>query len=131
MSKRNYSQYSKKNDEVIVEPVVETETEMEITTTPATVEPTPEVDTAVVTEKVEKKSKKSKPQPVNVTGTVVNCAKLNVRVKADVASNVVCILDAASEIEINVAKSTKDWVSVCTATGIEGYCMRKFINADL
>lgn len=127
MSKHNYSQYSKKNNEVIEAPVVETD-DVEVTVTPANVDPIPEVDSTIVTEKTEKKPD---PKPVNVTGTVVNCAKLNVRAKADVTADVVCVLNAASEIEVNVAKSTKDWVKVCTATGIDGYCMRKFVNVNL
>lgn len=126
MSKHNYSQYAKKNNdavqtavepEVTVTPAVVEDVEthaVDVTVTPAVVEPTPEVD-----------------KPVAVTGTVVNCAKLNVRAKADATADVLCVLDAASEIEVDVEKSTKDWVSVHTATGIEGYCMRKFINVNL
>ena len=118
MSKHNYTQYSKKNENYTA-PVVEEET----------VETA--VETAVEPEVVEVKAVETKVEPVTITGTVANCAKLNVRAEASATAEVVCVLDAASEIEINVAKSNAEWFSVTTATGVEGYCMRKFIQADL
>lgn len=69
--------------------------------------------------------------PETVIGMVSGCAKLNVRAEANLFSDVVCILDNTSEIEINVEKSDKDWFYICTASGIEGYCMRKFVEAHL
>ena len=120
MSKHNYSQYSsnKKNnhytdqtgkDEVFntfnVEPS-QTLTLMDET-----------VDTVALPETVE--------------GVVINCAKLNVRAEPSVDADVICVLNANSEIEINVTKSTDKWFNVCTATGIEGYCMRQYVDARL
>lgn len=69
--------------------------------------------------------------PKTVTGTIAGCAKLNVRSDASLFADVVCTLDVMSEIMIDVDKSTKDWLYICTATGIEGYCMRKFVDAHL
>ena len=69
--------------------------------------------------------------PKTVEGMVVGCAKLNVRAEANLFSDVVCTLDATSEIEIDVEKSDKDWLYICTASGIEGYCMRKYVEAHL
>lgn len=146
MSKHNYNQYSNKNKqnnpnsnnpisqqkkpgriepkEVEVKPMVaKTEPKVEIKPTPKPVA-APEVK--MVEETVETVA-----LPETVEGTVVNCAKLNVRVAPDITSEVVGVLDAMSEIEINVAKSTDEWFHVCTAIGIEGYCMRKFIEAYL
>lgn len=129
MSKHNYSQYSnKKNDsadsvtrpklapidlpdEVFVAPEVKRE-----------VETAPEL----VIETVETVAK-----PETVKGTVFNCARLNVRAEPSVDGDVVCVLNVASEIEVNVAKSTAEWFYVCTATGAEGYCMKKFVDARL
>lgn len=73
----------------------------------------------------------TKPLPETVEGVVTGCAKLNVRSEASLFADVVCVLDAMSEIEIDVNKSDKDWFYVCTATGIEGYCMRKYVEAHL
>lgn len=69
--------------------------------------------------------------PKTVTGVVANCAKLNVRMEPNTDSDVVCVLNIMSEFEIDVEKSNKDWFHICTATGIEGYCMRKFVDAHL
>jgi hypothetical protein len=73
----------------------------------------------------------TKSLPEMVEGVVSGCAKLNVRSDASLFADVVCTLDVMSEIMIDVNKSTKDWLYVCTATGIEGYCMKKFVDARL
>lgn len=73
----------------------------------------------------------TKTMPALVEGNVVGCAKLNVRSDASLFADVVCVLDVMSELMIDVNKSTKDWLYVCTATGIEGYCMKKFVDARL
>lgn len=69
--------------------------------------------------------------PKVVEGVVANCAKLNVRAEPSMDAEVVCVLDAMSEIKINVAESTNEWFKICTAIGAEGYCMRKFVDAHL
>lgn len=117
MSKHNYSQYSNKKpvehkaETVVTEPIVEPE----FTATPVVVEETVETVTL----------------PKTVHGIVANCSKLNVRENATMSSDIICVLDAATEIEVNVARSTGDWLYIYTAAGIEGYCMRKFVNANL
>jgi len=131
MSKHNYTQYSnnkkdKENkpveEEVVIdvsEPVIE-ETIVE----EPVINETPEI--ALVEETVETVA-----LPEAVKGVVVNCTKLNVRANPNSDAEVVCVLDAASEIEIDVDKSINEWFYVCTAVGIEGYCMRKFVDASL
>lgn len=129
MSKHNYTQYSNKknhNDEgkttvkqeefLIIDDLVETPVAEAIET--------PEVK--MVVETVETVT-----LPKTVSGFVSNCAKLNVRVQPAADADVVCVLDNGTEIEINVNNSTDEWFSICTAAGIEGYCMRKFVNAKL
>ena len=83
-------------------------------------------DMGLVNETVETKT-----LPDVVIGMVVGCAKLNVRAEANLFSDIVCTLNSQSEIEINVNKSTKDWFYICTATGVEGYCLRKYVEAHL
>jgi hypothetical protein len=131
MSNHNYTQYSNKkhNDAVKVEPEVcvdelaTPELEDVVTTAAVDVEP---AEVKMVEETVE-------PEVIakTVDGKVINCAKLNVRENPSLDANVVCVLDADAEIEINVEKTTDEWANVYTATGIEGYCMRKFIDACL
>lgn len=105
----NYTQYSNKKKD---------ERKIEIEDKPARVEFIPEtVDTVTL--------------PNTVEGIVINCGKLNVRANPDIDSDIVTVLNAMSEIEINVNESTGEWFKVCTATGIEGYCMREFVDAYL
>ena len=133
MSNHNYSQYSNKNknsnknyapkqsfveqDNVafVNEPVIEED----VTTVHAPVEP------------MEVKMEQPVAEPEMAKGVVANCAKLNVRAEPKVTADIVCVLDNGSEININVAKSNKDWFAVCTAIGAEGYCMRKFVNVKV
>ena len=128
MSKHNYTQYSNtkkkhSNREDAVTTVASTETQpLEIKMVVEPSETAPEL----VAETVETVA-----LPETVEGVVVNCAKLNVRAKPEANAEVVHVLDTMSEIVINVNKSTEEWFSVCTASGVEGYCMRKFVNASL
>lgn len=69
--------------------------------------------------------------PATVTGTVTGCSKLNVRAKPSTDSEVVTILNGDSEVAIDPARSTNEWLKITTAAGVEGFCMRKFVNAKL
>ena len=125
MAKHNYSQYSNKKKTNIsdissnaVKMEVKHESEPEVLMGPMVITPVNEtVDTVDI--------------PKTVDGVVVNCVKLNVRAEANVDADILCVLNVMSEIKINVEKSTRDWFYVCTATGVEGYCMRKFVDAHL
>ena len=111
MAKKNYGQYYKKGnreDEVVTEvmPVIETpEVKME---------PVPAVDVII--------------EPKPVTGIVSGCSKLNVRTEPETIADIACIIDANSEVKIDMAKSNKDGFKVTTASGVDGYCMRKFVK---
>ena len=124
LSRHNYSQYSKQNNEPVEVENVDVIVDELVPAVDVTVEPVVEPEVVEVEET-------DVSAPETVTGVVSGCAKLNVRVNPCASADVVCVLDGASEIEINVEKSTDEWFSVCTATGIEGYCMRKFVEARL
>ena len=121
MSNHNYSQYSnnkkKKNyNKPSVEETVEsTEVKMEA------VEVAEPVVEAVETVTL----------PATVTGTVANCSKLNVRTKPAADAEVKTILEVNAKVVIDPARSTSEWLKITTASGVEGFCMRKFINAKL
>lgn len=128
MSKHNYSQYSKKNDEVkpIVEaPVIDInavsfdDNTIDIESEEIKMESAPKVEP-----KVESKPESAKP----VVGVVFNCGKLNVRTNPASDADIVCVLDVNSEVKLDMSRSTKEWFKICTATGVEGFCMRKFIK---
>ena len=134
MSNHNYSQYSnnKKKKNYNKPKVEETVVDETVTTVAAPVEPVeikmesvePAVD--LVAETVETVT-----LPETVTGTVANCSKLNVRAKPAIDAEVLTVLNGSSEIEIDPARSTGEWLKITTAAGVDGFCMRKFVNAKL
>ena len=115
MSKHhNYNNYSKPSNKQVekTEPEVRTENlEDEI--------PVAETDTEVQETKEEVE--------VVISGKVVDCDLLNVREQASVDANIVCKINKDDEVMVNKDESTNDFYKVCTATGIEGYCMKRFI----
>lgn len=60
-------------------------------------------------------------------GRVVNCKKLNVREEPESDANVVCTIDALTDVEIDEATSTDEFYKVYLSSGLEGFCMKKFI----
>lgn len=135
MPNHNYSQYSnnkkKKNySKPKVEEIVVEET---VTTAAAPAEPveikmefSEMVSVEPMVETVETVS-----LPKTVTGTVTGCSKLNVRTKPTIDAEVAIVLNGDSEIEIDPARSTNEWLKITTAAGVEGFCMRKFVNVKL
>lgn len=71
-------------------------------------------------------------EPVEVKnfkmGKVEGCTKLNVRKRPNATAEVVCVIDHDTEVEINLDKSTAKFYKICTATGVEGFCMKEFIS---
>lgn len=126
MSKHNYSQYSK-NKQNHNKPKV-TETVEQFATVFDTIEEenVPEVVTTVAAP-VEPAEIKMEVEH-SVVGVVVGCSKLNVRSKPATDADVLVVLDANSEVEIDPARSTNDWVKIITAAGVDGFCMRKFVS---
>lgn len=122
MSNHNYSQYSNKNkkknsDNRNTEPVaqaVHSKPKVE------------EVKMEPIAETVETVS-----LATSIIGTVTNCSKLNVREKPNTDADVLTVLNYDSEIKIDPARSTNEWLKIVTTSGVEGYCMRKFVNAKL
>lgn len=61
-------------------------------------------------------------------GLVANCKKLNIREKPNIEASVVCEVVCETELMIDEKESTGEFYKVCTAAGVEGFCMRKFIS---
>lgn len=123
MSKHNYSQYSDKkktnsNHHKYGDPLT--------AVPPKSSSPAVKMEVELVQETVETIT-----LPKIASGVVANCAKLNVREEPSVDAEVVCVLDVMSEIKIDVNKSDNEWLKIYTANGVEGYCMRKFVDAYL
>ena len=118
----NYNKMSKKNDKVETEPVKPVETE---TTATEPIKPV-ETETTETTETAEA-PKTTETEPIEGT---VGCEKLYVRSDATVDSDPVGIIDRGSKVFIYEDESTEEFYKVCAATGLEGYCMKKFISVQ-
>lgn len=66
--------------------------------------------------------------PKVITGVVIDCAKLNVRKLPFTSSDVMCVIKMGDKVVINEEGSTDLFYKVCTAAGVDGYCMRKYIE---
>ena len=129
MSNHNYSQYSNnKKKKNYSRPKEETFVQLDV----AEDENVPDVVTAAAApvEPVEIKMEAPKAEAnTAIAGVVAGCSKLNVRSKPAIDGDVLVILEVNSEVVIDPARSTNEWVKVTTAAGVEGYCMRKFVSA--
>lgn len=63
-----------------------------------------------------------------VKGKVIDCTRLNVRRRPNKDSEVTCIIDVDSIVEINENKSNDEWYRVTTDNGVYGYCMKQYIS---
>ena len=61
-------------------------------------------------------------------GAVSGCSKLNVREEPNLFAEVVCTLDKDVEVMIDEIESTEDFYKIYTASGMEGFCMKKFVT---
>ena len=69
----------------------------------------------------------SKDQSEKVTA-VVKCIRLNVRKEPFLESNKIGTLVTGDEITIDLSKSTDCWYKVYTASGLDGYCVKDFVE---
>ena len=67
-------------------------------------------------------------EPECFEGTVVDCAKLNVRTEPKPDAKVACVIPAGAIIVMFPDTSNDEWFNVVTEAGVEGYCMKKFIS---
>lgn len=62
-----------------------------------------------------------------LVGIVIDCKNLNVRNQPDGEADVLGTISADSEVLIDEGDSTSEFYKVCTASGLEGFCMKKYI----
>lgn len=63
-------------------------------------------------------------------GVVSNCSRLNVRSKASINADIVCVINAGTEIEITGDRDNSEFYkvrSIDKANHFTGFCMKKFI----
>lgn len=61
-------------------------------------------------------------------GKVVGCVKLNVREEPSTKAPVVFEISVGSMVFIDETCSTDEFYKICTEHGVEGYCMKKFVE---
>lgn len=134
MSHKNYTRYSKINEEESVvneDSIIESEESAVIEQPIEVLEYIPEVEPEVeVSEEIELVVEAESSVPVEPTkiGKVFGCKKLNVRDLPSKASNIVTEIFEGVELMIDEKGSTALFYKVCTEHGIEGYCMKEFIK---
>ena len=121
MDHKNYRQYANHREmikpvdesmpiEEVIEEVIENPTEETVSALEEAIEETTE-------EKV-----------IEQFGFVSGCSKLNIRKAPNVNADIECIVNEGSELKIGKSKSIEGWFNICTANGVEGYCMSKFVE---
>ena len=63
-----------------------------------------------------------------VLGLVHNCLTLNVREEPEKDATILCSIQSLTEVMIDNVKSTDEFYKICTASGIEGYCLKRYIS---
>lgn len=67
-------------------------------------------------------------EPSTVLGMVTECVKLRVRSTPEIADNVLAEIILASEVLVDLKESTDEFYKITTEAGIEGYCMKQYID---
>ena len=109
MGHNNYSKFSRHNNQ---------EEQHHIMDVPSFEEKNEEIEVNEVVETVTQA----------IVGKVSGCSQLYVRKEGKKESDVLCTIDKDSEVKINQVESTEEFYKVITPSGIEGYCMKKFIE---
>lgn len=63
-------------------------------------------------------------------GNVTGCTKLNVRQEPVADGAIIGTLPVSTEVMIDEAESTEDFYKICTASGMEGYCIKEYITVQ-
>lgn len=125
MSKINYSDVSKKSQNVpaYTTPAIVTDPE------PIKAQAAPETEPEVTVTEQEDTQQEPKTKS-KVCGVVSGCVKLNVRKFPNQNSEVVRVIDVGEEITVDLDNSTNDWykVQIYKVADLHGYCMKKFVT---
>lgn len=112
MSNKDYTRFSSRRTEVRVKE-----------------DPTTEVETVEIVEQTAMEIEPAEPEVVEPkNGVVANCVKLNIRKEPDAKAEILGVIPAPSTLVVYEEESTEDFYKVCTFSGIEGYCMKQYIN---
>lgn len=67
-------------------------------------------------------------ETVSKVGMVTGCEKLRVRKGPNATADVICEITKSTAVIIDEEASSNDFYKVCTESGVEGFCMKKFIT---
>lgn len=67
---------------------------------------------------------------IEKSGLVVNCEKLNIRLKPNLESRILLVVEEGTMLTINPVRSTHNWYSVKLDDETYGYCMRDYVAID-
>lgn len=68
-------------------------------------------------------------EPKTVIGTVTSPKpKLNVRSQPSPIGKVLGVIDNGSKVKIDLENSAIEWYKVSSESGLEGYCMKQFVE---
>lgn len=72
----------------------------------------------------------STPEPPSepIDGYVTDCIKLNIRKEPSLEAGILCEVPVNAKLAIDVDHSTEEWFSVVTESGVNGFCMAKYVN---
>lgn len=83
-----------------------------------------------MTPPVEETEANAQEEPKKVSGTVVDCNRLNIRTKPSINSQPVGNVTVDSEVIVNINQSNNEWFKVITKDGVEGFCMKKYVKIE-
>lgn len=84
-------------------------------------------ETTETTEPVKKPEPKS-PKKVYKNGVVANCQKLNIRKEPKDKAEIIDIFDQGTKVLVDENESTTEWCKISTKTGVEGFCVSRYIE---
>lgn len=91
----------------------------------------PEVEPEVPADKTETEPESATEPKTLKIGRVYGCKKLNVRKQPSTSAEIVTEIVEGSEVILDVNASNALFYKISTENGIEGYCMRKYIAAQI
>lgn len=87
-------------------------------------------DVVLKTDMVPKEEEAVQPDApkVDIVGNVVGCTSLNMRENPDRSAPIITVIPAGTEVVIDMEQSISEFYKVSNAAGIEGYCMKQYIQ---
>lgn len=123
----NYNEISKKQNEP-VEPKLEPATETEETCEACQIN-YPETEAEETCAECQINYPETEPEATKEAfGVVAGCAKLNIREEPSIDAKIVAVVTKGSVLEIDAENCDGEWFGVCTASGIQGFCMADYVD---